>query len=123
MQRDGSCRFGENCSQAHKEDELDEWKKRFEVRRREAQKGREQGADYCDSLLQKWLAADNKQTVVGYQSIWCNNESFLFKPHCDVISTVSPYFNPYSVEEHKFLIHFNTYCMGLGLRRSSDIVK
>lgn len=70
----GTCRFGDNCSQAHSDEELLEWKERFEYKKQRMQRAKEdnlQSDTYAEQLLQKWMSADNPETVVGHNRYPC----------------------------------------------------
>ena len=65
---EGTCRFGENCSQAHSEEELTEWKERFERHKKQVQREKQDGAHgnaYAENLLQHWISAEKKDAVVS----------------------------------------------------------
>ena len=64
----GVCSFGNNCSQAHSEEELCEWRERFEERKKELIRQKEEAQDsssYIEKLLEKLMKALNQETVVG----------------------------------------------------------
>ena len=64
----GLCSFGENCSQAHSEAELSEWRERFEVHKKELMRQREEeqeGGAYVERLMEKLMKAQNQQDVVS----------------------------------------------------------
>ena len=60
----GFCRFGGQCVDAHSNEELREWKERFEFRQRKAQKAAKMyGKSFADVVLEKLSAAKNKESV------------------------------------------------------------
>ena len=62
------CSFGENCSQAHSEAELCEWRERFEERKKELIRQKEEaqdGSSYIEKLLEKLMKAPDQDSVVG----------------------------------------------------------
>ena len=64
---EGTCRFGDKCSQAHSDAELEEWKERFEYKKRRMQKAKEndlQSNTYAEQLLKDWMNAENPESVV-----------------------------------------------------------
>ena len=64
---EGTCRFGDKCSQAHSDKELVEWKERFEYKRERMQRAKEsdlQGNSYAEQLLERWMGAENPEHVV-----------------------------------------------------------
>ena len=61
----GTCRFGSQCVEAHSQEELKEWKERFEYRQKKIQKAAKMyGKSFVDTLLDK-LAASNKPEKVN----------------------------------------------------------
>lgn len=60
---DGTCRFGERCSQAHSDDELKEWKDRFEQRRQEHAKNMTECL-YSEQLMERLANAENPESIV-----------------------------------------------------------
>ncbi|XP_064632641.1 probable helicase with zinc finger domain isoform X2 [Lineus longissimus] len=65
---DGTCRFGSKCSQAHSDDELTEWKERFEYKRQQLQKAKESelhGNGFADTLMEKWMNAEAPESVMS----------------------------------------------------------
>ena len=63
---EGTCRFGDACSQAHSDAELAEWKERFEQRKQTiAQQKQAESYPYADKLTEKIMNAENRDTVVA----------------------------------------------------------
>ena len=63
---DGTCRFGDACSQAHSDAELVEWKDRFEQRKQSmSQKKQAESYLYADKLTEKILNAESKEAIVS----------------------------------------------------------
>ncbi|XP_059471957.1 probable helicase with zinc finger domain isoform X2 [Neocloeon triangulifer] len=58
----GTCRYGVQCVEAHGQDELDEWRCRFEER-----KARLATSTYTEGLLEKWNSSDEKSEVISEQ--------------------------------------------------------
>lgn len=61
-----SCRLGEQCIDAHSQEELEEWRHRFEYRAMKLEKARENqlhGASYADQLLEK-LSQGHNQNII-----------------------------------------------------------
>ncbi|GAB0089527.1 C3H1-type domain-containing protein [Sergentomyia squamirostris] len=75
------CHYGNQCVEAHGDDELNEWKERFEYRRMRLQRACEKelyGKSYTEQLLDKWLLAPSpdkvmKEKVDGVDEM-CSNE-------------------------------------------------
>ncbi|XP_059608674.1 probable helicase with zinc finger domain [Phlebotomus argentipes] len=75
------CHYGNQCVEAHGDDELNEWKERFEYRRMRLQRACEKelyGKSYTEQLLDKWLQAPSpekvmKERVEGVEET-CSNE-------------------------------------------------
>ena len=63
-----SCPYGERCTQAHSEVELEEWKEYFEVwrTRLQSEPANEDDCQLAEQLLEKWMNAENPETVVSY---------------------------------------------------------
>ena len=60
----GLCRFGIQCVEAHSQEELREWKERFEYRQKKAQKAAKlYGKSFAELVLEKISAAKNKDAV------------------------------------------------------------
>ena len=75
---EGTCRFGSRCSQAHSEEELDEWKERFEQKKERltlAKEGDAQSNNYAEQLMKTWMNADNPESVVSI----CQSHPNLFQ--------------------------------------------
>ena len=65
---EGTCRFGERCSQAHSEAELNEWRERFEFRRQRLQHAKDNDLHsntYAEQLLERWMNAENPESIVS----------------------------------------------------------
>ena len=65
----GSCRVGNQCSQAHSAEELQEWRERFELNKQESQKSREdgnsnRGYQYLQAIVKKMINAENTKSLV-----------------------------------------------------------
>lgn len=60
---DGSCPFGEVCTQAHSNEELAEWKQRFEQQKQQQQSDSE--ATAAGRLQQRLATANNRESVVS----------------------------------------------------------
>ncbi|XP_012946925.1 probable helicase with zinc finger domain [Aplysia californica] len=63
----GRCTFGEKCTQAHSEAELDEWNHRYAVRKQQLQESldaRAQGGTYIEQLLEKLMSQDPPKMVL-----------------------------------------------------------
>lgn len=61
-----SCPYGERCTQAHSEAELDEWKDYFKQWREKLQTDND-GENECqaaEQLMEKWMNADHPEAVV-----------------------------------------------------------
>ena len=69
--RDGLCRFGDQCTQAHSDEELEEWRKRFEYRRQRLVKAKDsemlQGSSFAEQLLERWMSAQNPELIVSLE--------------------------------------------------------
>ncbi|KAG8184133.1 hypothetical protein JTE90_008914 [Oedothorax gibbosus] len=66
--KSGKCRFGALCCDAHGEEELAEWKERFDYRQMKLQGAKEcqlQGRRYTEQLLEKWLTASNPSLIMA----------------------------------------------------------
>ena len=67
---DGMCKFGQQCSQAHTNEELDEWRQRFEYRKQKVQKAKEcrlHSNTFAEELMERYMSSDNPYTIV---SLW-----------------------------------------------------
>ena len=65
---EGTCSFGDNCSHAHSEAELDEWRKRFEQHKEHLQLAHKTDIScnkFASQLLEKRLTASNSEQVVS----------------------------------------------------------
>lgn len=54
----GSCHYGNQCVEAHGNDELHEWQERFEYRKMRMQRACEKelfGKSFTEQLLEKWV--------------------------------------------------------------------
>lgn len=63
----GKCRLGQQCCDAHGEEELFEWKERFDYRQTKLQRAKEcslQGRNYTEQLLEKWLTSTNPNLIM-----------------------------------------------------------
>ncbi|XP_014771741.1 probable helicase with zinc finger domain [Octopus bimaculoides] len=63
----GKCSYSENCTQAHSEDELQEWKDRFEFKKQSLQKARDKqlhGISYMEKLAEKLLLSENPESLL-----------------------------------------------------------
>ncbi|XP_015917360.2 probable helicase with zinc finger domain isoform X2 [Parasteatoda tepidariorum] len=64
----GMCRLNKLCCDAHGDDELSEWKERFDYRQKkllQAKERRLQGRHYTEQLLDKWLTAPNPNSIMS----------------------------------------------------------
>lgn len=69
----GRCPFGDKCTQAHSEDELNEWKERFKFRKQQLQKARDSqlhGNTYTEQLMERLTNAESPKAVVGIVSYY-----------------------------------------------------
>ncbi|XP_055954783.1 probable helicase with zinc finger domain [Patella vulgata] len=63
----GRCTFGEKCTEAHSEEELNEWKERFKYRREQLQKAREKllhGNSYTEKLMERLMLSENPSAIL-----------------------------------------------------------
>lgn len=63
----GKCRLGQQCCDAHGEEELAEWKERFDYRQLKLQRAKEcqmQGRHYTEALLEKWLTSKDPNLIM-----------------------------------------------------------
>lgn len=63
----GRCRLGQQCCDAHGEEELHEWKERFDYRQTKLQRAKEcslQGRNYTEQLLEKWHTSSNPNLIM-----------------------------------------------------------
>lgn len=61
------CHYGNQCADAHGNDELNEWKDRLEYRKTRLQRAKEKelyGKSYTEQLLEKWIQASNPDKVM-----------------------------------------------------------
>lgn len=71
-----TCRYGVQCVEAHGQDELDEWRNRFEEK-----KARLSTASYTEGLLENWNSADVQSAIIseklpaGVSSLTCEDLS------------------------------------------------
>lgn len=77
----GGCSYGNQCVEAHGEEELVEWKERFEYRKVKLQKARDKelyGKSYTEQLLEKWTQASSPEKILKekleYVEETCSNE-------------------------------------------------
>lgn len=58
----GTCHYGNQCVEAHGQDELLEWQERFEYRKMRMQRACEKelfGKSFTEQLLEKWVSNGN----------------------------------------------------------------
>ncbi|KAK3765648.1 hypothetical protein RRG08_063685 [Elysia crispata] len=63
----GRCTFGEKCTMAHSEAELDEWNHRYAVRKQQLQQSqgtRAQGGTVIEQLVEKFMSPEHPKLVV-----------------------------------------------------------
>ncbi|UYV83673.1 HELZ [Cordylochernes scorpioides] len=63
----GTCTLGQQCSEAHGEEELAEWQERFSYRQMKFQQAKEQrlhGSEYAEQLIESWMQAPNPEKVM-----------------------------------------------------------
>lgn len=66
--KEGFCRLGNQCVEAHCLDELREWKDRFDYRQKRAQRAQKMyGKSFGDILLDKLASAKNQDTILKTQ--------------------------------------------------------
>ena len=68
---EGTCRFGDNCSQAHSAAELDEWRDRFEQHKEHLQHAHSTDVScnqFAAQLMEKWLTASDNEQLVSWKS-------------------------------------------------------
>jgi hypothetical protein len=77
----GICFYGNQCVEAHGEEELIEWKERFEYRKIKLQKARDKelyGKSYTEQLLEKWTQASSPEKIMKekleFVEETCSNE-------------------------------------------------
>jgi len=68
MSLDGSCPYGERCTQAHSEAELEEWKEYFKQwrARLQSQTDRQDDCQFAEQLMEKWMNAEHPESIVSY---------------------------------------------------------
>ncbi|CAD7005795.1 unnamed protein product [Ceratitis capitata] len=62
-----TCHYGNQCVDAHGQDELNEWKERFEYRRMRLQKASEKelyGKSYTEQILERWIQATAPERIM-----------------------------------------------------------
>lgn len=82
-----ACHYGNQCVEAHGTDELNEWKERFEYRKKKLQRARDKelyGKSYTEQLLERWVLAPSPDKVMK-EKIEGVEESF----SQDLVTTVS----------------------------------
>jgi len=62
-----SCPYGESCTEAHCEEELEEWKEYFKQWRVKVQNEMDRWDDcqFAEKLMEKWMSAEDPETVVS----------------------------------------------------------
>lgn len=62
-----SCPYGERCTRAHSEGELDEWKEYFKQWKAKLQSetGKQDDCQFAEQLMEKWMNAEEPETVVS----------------------------------------------------------
>ena len=64
VQAGGTCSFGTQCVEAHSQEELKEWKERFEYRQKKIQRAAKlYGKSFVDTLLDKLASSNNPEKV------------------------------------------------------------
>ncbi|ESO87147.1 hypothetical protein LOTGIDRAFT_106967, partial [Lottia gigantea] len=61
------CSFGVKCTEAHSEEELNEWKERFKFRREQLQKAREKllhGNSFTEKLMERLMLSENPRAIL-----------------------------------------------------------
>uniref|UniRef100_A0A182TCJ0 C3H1-type domain-containing protein n=1 Tax=Anopheles maculatus TaxID=74869 RepID=A0A182TCJ0_9DIPT len=67
FQDNQNCHYGNQCVEAHGVDELNEWKERFEYRKKKLQRARDKelyGKSYTEQLLERWVQAPSPEKVM-----------------------------------------------------------
>lgn len=62
------CRFGQQCTYAHSEDELAEWKERYRYRQMKYQRARDKeihGMSFAEQLFEKWMNSPTPLNVLS----------------------------------------------------------
>lgn len=65
----GRCPYGDKCTQAHTEAELEEWRERFNFRKQQLQSAREKqlhGNTFTEQLLERLTNPDGPKTSVSF---------------------------------------------------------
>jgi len=59
--------YGERCTQAHSEAELEAWKEYFQDWRTKLQNetGKQEDCQFAEQLMERWLKAEHPETVVS----------------------------------------------------------
>lgn len=76
----GSCSFGTNCVESHGEDELKEWKERFEIKKTKLEKSlnTQYGKSYTEDLLERLHQSTNPEKIMKEKlesvEVTCSNE-------------------------------------------------
>ena len=76
----GLCAFGSNCVEAHDEDELREWKERFEIRKSKLENSlkTQYGKSYTEDLLERLHQSTNPEKIMRERlegvDVTCSNE-------------------------------------------------
>lgn len=74
------CSFGSNCVEAHGDDELKEWKERFEIRKHKLEKSlkTQYGKSYTEDLLERLHQSTNPERIMKERldgvEVTCSNE-------------------------------------------------
>lgn len=74
------CNFGSNCVEAHGNDELREWKERFEIRKNKLEKSlkTQYGKSYTEDLLERLHQSTNPEKIMKERldgvEVTCSNE-------------------------------------------------
>lgn len=74
------CNFGSNCVEAHGEDELQEWKERFEIRKNKLEKSlnTQYGKSYTEDLLERLHQSTNPEKIMKERldgvEVTCSND-------------------------------------------------
>ncbi|XP_078610137.1 putative helicase with zinc finger domain isoform X5 [Branchiostoma floridae x Branchiostoma japonicum] len=64
----GNCQFGTQCTAAHSEDELAEWRERYQYRQIRIQQARDRqlnGESYSEKLLERWMSSSTPHSVMN----------------------------------------------------------
>lgn len=74
------CNFGSNCVEAHGEEELQEWKERFEIRKNKLEKSlnTQYGKNYTEDLLERLHQSTNPEKIMKERlegvEVTCSND-------------------------------------------------